>query len=160
MTDAPDPDGDAAEALETRAAELAASVWDLRNAVASANAVRDELVVLSKRGKSNRRLITGLALSLFLDVALTVVLSLVIDRQYDNSSRLNDLTAQLTTDVTTQRVQALCPLDQILLNANSPAGRAAAAARGDDLAARDKAFKVIQQSYDALGCKAFITGGR
>lgn len=106
------------------------------------------LVGLAKRGKSARRWISWLAISLVLDLVLTVVLGFVIQNGQSNTERLDKLSASLRTQ--------LCGELAIFVNADTPQASAAAKARGDDPKVRAKAFQIIRQSYAALRCAEFV----
>jgi hypothetical protein len=96
------------------------------------------LVSLSLRAKRNRRIIWALAVSLFLDVTLTIFMV--------NLAYKVDEAQQLT------RNQVLCPLYQQFVNSDTPAARERARVARQNLEARDEAFRVIRKSYDALEC--------
>ena len=97
-----------------------------------------QLITLATRAKRSRMMIWALSVSMIFDLLLTgfvVSLATQVDR-----------TQQLT------RSQVLCPLYQQFVNADTPAARQLAAKNGQDIAARDVAFRVIHQSYDTLDC--------
>lgn len=105
----------------------------------------EQLVTLAKTAQHNRRMIWALALSILLDVALTVTMAVGLSYVNDLASKVND--AQLLT-----QTQVLCPLYQQFINSDTPKTRALAQKNGQDMAARDEAFRVIHHSYDVLGC--------
>lgn len=129
-----------ADRFERVAVDLTAMVSGLREDMAKAQLVRDDLAKLTQSGKLTRMIVVVLA------IVLVGVLS-VGAVQFINVRTLNNV-------VTVQRDSALCPLYQLFLNSDTPAGRAAAERRGDDLVQRDKAFLTIRQSYTALNCQA------
>lgn len=96
------------------------------------------LVSLAIKAKRNRAMIWGLAVSLLLDVFLTIYMV--------------NLTYQVEDTQELQRSQVLCPLYQQFVNSDTPQARVRAAQAGQDLKARDEAFRVIHKSYDALDC--------
>lgn len=105
----------------------------------------DQLVTLAKAQQHNRRMIWALALSILLDVALTITMAIGL-------SFVNDLATKVDTAQQLTQTQVLCPLYQQFVNADTPAGRALAKKNGQDMKARDEAFRVIHNSYDVLGC--------
>jgi hypothetical protein len=135
-------------------------VTSLKKAVDDATAVRDELVSLRRVGHLNRVLIVSVFVGLALDVTLTVVLSFVLSGQINNTNRIDSITSRLEQAQTVQKSAALCPLYQLFLGLRTPAGRAAAIARGTPAEVWDKEFEVIQQGYDALNCKSLSTTGK
>lgn len=113
-----------------------------------------QFVSLAEKTRSNRRAIAVMAVSLALDILLT--LAMVFSQLQINRTdhQITALTDRLDKAQTTQRQKALCPLYQLLLDSKSDAGRAAA----PDKKAYDHAFSVIQSGYDALDCSSFISG--
>lgn len=96
------------------------------------------LIDLAVKTKRNRIMIWALALSLVLDVLLTLfVVNLTV--RVDEAQKLT-------------KTQVLCPLYQQFINADTPKARELAKKTGQDLKNRDQAFRVIHQSYSALGC--------
>lgn len=124
---------------------------ELRRSARVVTRVRDEILELRKIGSTNRRLVTASLIGAF--IALVLIVSLIVI-----SVQLKIVSNRLDAEVTTQKVEALCPLYQILVAADTPANRAAAQARGDDMVYRDKSFGTIRHSYDVLHCKDFIGG--
>lgn len=114
----------------------------------------DQFVSLAKRARVNRMLILATAASCFVDLVLTVVLTVVGVGMQHNTDRIDSITKRLDYAQTVQRQKALCPLYQIFLDSKSPQGRAAA----PDPKKYDHAFVVIKQGYDALECSKYITG--
>lgn len=115
----------------------------------SLSAAKDSRIVdLSKRARSNRRLIWVTIGSLILDVALTAAITI-------GGLQISSLTHRLDVSQTETRQRALCPLYQVFLDSKSKAGRDAA----PDPKKYDKAFEVIQDGYDALNCNDFISDG-
>lgn len=101
-----------------------------------------QLTRLSLRARRNRAMIWGLIISLTLDVLITLfVVHLTV--KVDDAQQLT-------------RSQVLCPLYQQFVNADTPKARALAIKTGQDLKARDEAFRVIHHSYDALRCSDFV----
>lgn len=119
-----------------------------------------EVQKLQRSSQTNRKLIIGLCVSLILDLLLTTAMGIGIIRINDNSNKTDKLAAEVNTEVTVQRVEALCPLYQLFVDADTTTSRAAAAARGDDMALRDKSFSIIHNSYDALRCHDFVGGAK
>ncbi len=137
------------QVLSSAAERLASQVVELNNTVAKATEVRDELTKLSRLGKVNRILaiITFLAV-----IALAAVSAFLIN----TNMRLNEVTSKLDREVTVHRVEALCPLYQLFVNADTPQARENAKTRGDDLVARDAAFSSIKKSYATLKCEELL----
>lgn len=106
----------------------------------------DHLVDLAKQGKSNRRFIWALAISVVLDIALTIAMAVGFNTVNTLSNRVNE-TQKITQE------QVLCPLYQQFINADTPKSRELAKANGQDLKVRDEAFRTIRRSYEVLGCK-------
>lgn len=127
------------EQRDVRIAELTIAADEIVKSINELNRETGaQLVSLSVRAKRNRLMIVGLALSLLLDLLLT---AFVIGIAY----KVDD--AQQMT-----RSQVLCPLYQQFVNSDTPKQRERARQAGQDLQARDDAFKVIRKSYDALEC--------
>lgn len=110
---------------------------------------------LSRVARTNRRAIIALAVSLAVDVALTVVLGGMWSRQQHNTERLNALTARLDYSQTVQRQKVLCPLYTLLIASEKtePPGLTE-----DQRTQRAASFKVIHDGYDVLDCLSFIKG--
>jgi hypothetical protein len=126
--------------MNEKLAELTAAAEQIVESVNALNKdAGGQLISLAVTAKRNRLMIWGLAISLLLDVLLTgFVVSLTF--------RVNE-TQQVT------RSQVLCPLYQQFVNADTPKARELARRNGQDLEARDKAFRVIRESYDVLDCE-------
>lgn len=105
----------------------------------------DQLVGLSVYQKRNRRMIYVLAVSFLLDIALTVLMAFGL-------SYLNDLTLRVDSNQRVTQTEVLCPVYQQFVNSDTPKSRELAGKNGQDLAARDEAFRVIRRSYLILGC--------
>lgn len=129
-----------ADRFERTAAALTVMVAGLREDMAKAQEVRDDLNKLTRSGKLTRFIVIGLV------VVVVAVLGVGAVAIF-NVTKLNEV-------VTIQHDSALCPLYQLFLNSDTPTARAAAERRGDDLVQRDKAFLTIRQSYTALNCQA------
>jgi hypothetical protein len=119
-----------------------------------AEASGDQFVTLARRDRTNRRLIWVMAVSIVLDIALSVVLGLSLIQVADNDHQISQLTNRLDTAQTTTRQKSLCPLYGVLLAAKNEKSRAAFP---QGPAAYDNTFKVIQDGYDALSCADFVT---
>ncbi len=118
--------------------------------------ISDSIQAVTKTSKTNRKMILGIGLSLVLDLILTTAMAFGLVSLNNNSGRLDDVTSTLNSEVTTQRVEALCPLYQLFINSDTAASRENARVRGDDMEIRDKAYTVIHRSYDVLHCSDFI----
>lgn len=105
----------------------------------------DQLVALSKSNRWNRRMIWAIAVSFTLDVMLTVLVAF-------NFLALKDVTAKVDESQKITQSQVLCPLYQQLIAADTPKARELARKNGQDLAARDEAFRTIRRSYEVLNC--------
>jgi hypothetical protein len=90
---------------------------------------------IAKQTKRNTRLVYSLAVSLFLDVALTFGLGFTLNRVQTQASEL-DVVQE------TQGHEVLCPLYQIFLDTKPP------------VVPEDKvhAYEVIVEGYNKLGC--------
>ncbi|MFD4474715.1 hypothetical protein ACFWPU_01160 [Streptomyces sp. NPDC058471] len=98
-----------------------------------------QLVDLAKIAKRNRLMIWALAATLTLSLVLTgfvVHLTNKVDRVQE-----------------TTRSDVLCPLYQQFINADTPLARERAKQLGQDMAAREEAYKVIHEGYGLLGCR-------
>jgi hypothetical protein len=129
-----------AKNLKQVADEIKSLVQGLRDDMAKAAVMRDELASLTRSGKVTRLIVVAVSIIIVFMLALGTVQAVTL-------SRLDDV-------VRVQHDSALCPLYQIFINADTPAARDAAAKRGDDMAQRDRAFDTIRQSYTALNCQA------
>src|SRR6266700_4122480 len=96
------------------------------------NGLNDNTTILSEsverlttRAKVNRRLIITIIIGFVLDITLTVIMAFVLNTQNTTTNRINALTQQLQQEQTVQRKEALCPLYQLFINADTPATRAA-----------------------------------
>lgn len=142
----PPPDQERVEALIQAAMELN------QNVAAMANESGSQFVSLARTARHNRILIIATIGSLFLDLAITVVLALVGMTAVNNSERINDFAQAQAEQATEQRKRALCPLYGIFLDSKSEQGRKAA----PDPAKYDHAFEVIEDGYRVLGCDKFL----
>lgn len=135
-----------------RDAELRQLAADARTLTAGVSRLMGEtgqtLTGVAERSRRTRRWVYGLAVSLLLDVVLTVVLGFVIHTGQDNTARIDRLSSSLRVN--------LCGELALFVNSDTPQARAAAKARGDDLAVRDRAFRIIHQSYDSLHCSEYV----
>jgi hypothetical protein len=132
-------------ALTETAHELIESVQELNRE--SGN----QLVGLTQRAKTNRKLIIGLAISLFIDFLLTIPLTFGFVVLNDTARATEKNAAQLRYNSTVQRQKALCPLYQVFIDSKSPERRAAA----QDPQKYDQAFVVIEDGYKVLKCAEF-----
>jgi len=130
------------ESLAKQAEALSAGVTDLMNGTGTA------IVGLAKRGRSTRRLVMMIGLSLVLDVLLTLAVTFTVTRMEGTSNRVDKLSSNLR--------QQTCGILQILVNADTPQAAAMAKARGDDMKARANSFQLIHHSYAALTCAQLI----
>src|SRR5687767_1616829 len=99
------------QVLSSAAERLSSKVNDLNNTVSKAIEVRDELKQLSKLGRVNRRLAVVAIVAVF---ALAIITAFLVN----TNTRLNEVTERLDREVTVQRVDALCPLYQLFVNAD------------------------------------------
>lgn len=136
--DAPPDDGTVLRLLENLSA---AAPQLIRGLDALTQDSGRQFVRLARSSRLNRRLIWGLAVSLILDVLLTVGLAV-------SFSRVDALTERLDYSQTTTRRQVLCPLYELLVETNTPANRARAA----DKAAYDRQYATLQRAYAVLSC--------
>lgn len=111
-----------------------------------------QLVALSKRSRSNRRLILVTLAGFTLDILLTVALGAGGWQLHTSNDRIDALTRRLDIAQTDTRQRVLCPLYQLLRDSKSAAGRAAS----PDPQAYDHSFAVIESGYKALKCAEFI----
>lgn len=132
------PSGESIEELTRAAHELIGKVDQI-------NAASGERVdTLARASKMNRRIIEALSAITFVVVVLCGLMAFALKSTIDNTNRLD-------AGATTSRQKALCPLYQVFLDSNTKEARAAA----PDKARYDRAYKVIQDGYDALGCSEF-----
>lgn len=106
----------------------------------------DAIVGIAQRSRTNHRAIMAIAVSLLLDVALTVAFGFTMQSARHNTDRIDKLSSNV-------RVQ-LCGMLGLFVHADTPASNAAARARGDDMAERAASFKIIRHSYVSLGCQS------
>jgi hypothetical protein len=104
-----------------------------------------QFTTLAKKAHETRVLAVVAITGLILDVVLTFAMAF-------GGWQLKHLTNRLDVAQTTTRQKALCPLYQVFLDSESPAGRKAA----PDPVKYDHAFKVIREGYSALECSKFI----
>lgn len=135
-----------------RLTELAQTLVDEVQELASGNGA--QLVTLTKRSRTNRRMIWVVVGSVALDVMLTVAMGVGLVQVDQNADRIDSLTQRLNTAQTETRRGAFCPLYEIFLSSKSDAGRKAA----EDPKAYDRAFRVIEDGYQALRCPEFTDG--
>lgn len=127
------------EDQDQRIAELTDAAEEIVNSVNALNReTGGQLIDLAVRAKRNRAMIIALIISLALDVFLTVFM-IHLTVRVDDAQKLT-------------KTQVLCPLYQQFVNADTPQARAFAIKTGQDIKARDTAFRVIHHSYDVLGC--------
>jgi hypothetical protein len=105
----------------------------------------NQFVSLAKRARTNRRMIQVVAVSVALDILLSVVIGL-------GWNTLHDLTHRLDVSQTTTRQRTLCPLYGLFLASENPRSRAV---YPQGPAAYDAAFQVIRDGYAALDCGQF-----
>lgn len=110
------------------------------------NGTGDQLVGLSVYQKRNRRMIYALGVSLLLDIVLTILMAFGL-------SYLNSLTTRVDHAQQLTQTEVLCPLYKQFINSDTPKSRELAGKNGQDLDARDEAFRVIRRSYLILGCE-------
>lgn len=110
-----------------------------------ASGTGDQMVELAKSTKRNRMLIWILWVGFALDIMLTVAMAI-------GGVALVNVTDQVNSQQELTRKEVLCPLYQIFVNSDTPAARERAKAAGQDMKARDEAFKEIKRSYTVLKC--------
>lgn len=106
---------------------------------------------LARKSKQNRRMIWALVVCLTLIAALTTGFGFALFQVDRNADRIDALTHRLDVAQTETRRGAFCPLYEIFLSSRSPQARKAA----EDPKAYDRAFKVIEDGYQALRCPEF-----
>lgn len=112
-----------------------------------------QIVSLTRRARSARRMIWGLSVSVALDIVLSVSMILVVVQVRHNENATAAITHRLDIAQTITRQKTLCPLYGVLLAAENPKARAAFP-QGPD--AYDHTFAVIREGYDALNCAEFV----
>lgn len=108
----------------------------------------DQIVDLAQAAKRNRQMIWVLWTGFTLDILLTIAVTfgfVVISGTQDDIQNVR----------TVERRDALCPLYQQFINADTPEARKRAEAAGQDMQARDHAFEIIRGGYGALKCEQF-----
>ncbi len=136
-----------------RLTELAAKLLEEAQELAGENG--EQLVALTHRARSNRRLILAIIAGFTLDVILTVAMAFGLLAVTANAERIDSLTQRLDLSQTETRQWALCPLYQVFLDMKSPQGRE----RAVDPEKYDRAFEVIEDGYQVLDCGAFNESG-
>lgn len=147
MTTGSTPEPDRLARLAQQAADLAHEYAGL----AEESGV--QIVSLTRRAQLNRRMIWVVAVSVTLDIVLSVVLGVDLVQVSRNDRSIGALTHRLDTSQTTTRKNSLCPLYTLLIASETPAARAAA----PDKAAYDHAAAVIRGGYAALDCAQFVS---
>lgn len=137
------------ESLQKAATDLRDAVRALQATVQEANNVRSELDTLLESSSTNRKLIRIVAVAAVVNLVIIVTIIVI-------GFNLNAVIQRQQNIMQVQRDSALCPLYGILLEGNTPEAREAWIRNGRDVVYRDKAFRVIRQSYEALGCKQEI----
>lgn len=135
---------------EDRLAELTTTAGGLQTSV----------VELTRGLRSTRRRTLFIAVSVLLDLALTVTLATVLSGQADTNRRVRQSLAQnyVTAQQQAQtRVKVLCPLYTLLLaSVNDPArATVMTAAQRAQVAV---AVQVVRNGYTALGCLPPLPG--
>jgi hypothetical protein len=100
--------------------------------------------VLARQAQSNRRVIRWLVAIVAFLVVLSTLVAVALIGVRSNTHRL-DVTA------TVSRQKALCPLYQVLVDADTAHARE----RAVDKSAYDRAYNAIHEGYTALNCKEF-----
>jgi hypothetical protein len=135
---------------EKQLADLTNAAHDLIDGI---NALKGEtgeqLIDLSKRSQANRRYISLIAVSLFLDVALTVGLLLGANKLDNSNQQLTHLTHRLDVAQHENR-KATCSEFGLFLGLKSDRARKAFA-KGPE--AYDKTFKIFEDGYRDLDCR-------
>lgn len=170
MTDISKDDGESLSAQQVQAAtraqqdvlsrateKLAKNVAALNSSVAEAITVKNDLSAVIADSKRSRKYIFGLAASFALDLALTIAMAFAFAGLSSNSARLDTVTQRLDAEQRVQKDKALCPLYQLFKDTTEPAILAAAEATpGEDSEKLKRAFKQIDDSYNALNCQALV----
>lgn len=115
-----------------------------------------EVRTLSQRLKSTRRNTVILAVSLIIDLTLTVVMATVLNHQADQNHKIQQALSQnyLTSEQQRQiRVDVLCPLYQLFIASVDDPNRTAGMTPTQK-AKSDKAAVAVHQQYARLGCPA------
>lgn len=145
-----DQDREDTRQLTERAAELIEALKEL------ATDTGGQLVSMSKAQRSNRRIILLAVIGIVIDLVLTIAVAVGLGAEVRDHNQLLRLSSQLQSAEETQRVKALCPLYQIILNAEHRPAPGLTLTQQKDRAA---AFKVIHESYDALNCVDLTVSG-
>lgn len=127
------------ESLQRAADNLRQAIRELSKTVAQANNVRAELNELLDKSNTNRKLVRIVAIAAVVNLIIIVAVAV--------------MGIQLNRVVEIQRDSALCPLYGIFIENDTEANRERAIAQGQSLEYRERAFKVIRKSYDALDCE-------
>lgn len=114
-----------------------------------------QMVRLAQVSRRHRRLIFGLAISLAVDIILTLVLGMGLNELHSTSGQVKDVTTRLNVEQTVQKQRALCPLYQLFIDSENPTARAQSPGGP---AAYDHAFAVIRDGYAALNCQSVARG--
>jgi hypothetical protein len=112
------------------------------------NGTHSQMLNLAKTAKRNRSMIWILWVGFTLDIVLTIAVTLGFIAISGNQDDIQDVR-------TVERRDALCPLYEQFINADTPAARKRAEEAGQNMQDRDHAFKVIRDGYGALNCKEF-----
>lgn len=148
-----EPERDKLSVLINAASRLMTDVETLaQDAGVQFTELAERSVANKRMAVRNRRLSVWVGMGLLLDLVLSVAFGIGLNQVHKNEQNIGALTDRLNVSQTVTRQKALCPLYQVFLDSESPAGRKAA----PDPAKYDQAFKVIREGYNVLKCEEFI----
>ncbi len=155
-----DSKGHEENAIEAQATVVANLLGLVNELSGNIRTLSESVVQLTSRTKLNRRLIVAVIIGFVLDISLTITMAFVLSML----ATQNGTTQQLQNEQVLQRTEAICPLYQLFVNADTVNTRTAqkkqAIANGTDPNLIDQAWDVIHHSYTALNCKELVGGGR
>ena len=116
----------------------------------------NQMVRQARMSRFNRKLIWGLAVSMGLDIIVTVLLGVGFHRIDQQARDLDEVTARLDNAQSEQRQKGLCPLYTLFYElTDTPEERAAGKKRSANPGAYDASIKIIHDGYRNLRCETF-----
>lgn len=136
--------------------ELLAAAGELNRQLAAIREGQgDQFVNLAKSAGRARRTAWIAGIVSMVAMLICLMAGFALAGVYQNANRIQQVTERLERGSTITRQNALCPLYEIFLDADTPEARAEA----KDKKAYDEAFSVIHEGYDALQCDTPIDPG-
>lgn len=145
------------ESIPRRLEALSQTANDLVTAVNGLNDETNQRVMgVNKRLNHNKKLMWIVIISFIVDLSLTGTMAWVFHQSRETTQDVKAITKRLDYNSQVQRRKVLCPLYQLFMDSKSEQARAS---NPNGPAAYDKAFKVIEEGYNALNCAAPLSKG-